>query len=263
MDERRAKQANDLVRLDLGIDVGIRVDRPIENSAEVKYAVYRVQTDGLNPARVFASGLSQHVLPAEEGVALVTVRQVTPDSPAVIDVDIDPPQPDDLKSSALVQCDHPRIRAIADSVAGSVDDPWFAAQLLEHHVFSRLSKTDFSQVFGSAAEVAEKRRGDCSEHAVLLAAVCRAHGIPTRVAVGLLYSAQDQRFLYHMWNEVWIRDRWIPLDATLGRSVVGGCHIKLRDSSLAHESAYSMVSPVIQLIGRIKIDVVSAQTTLP
>ena len=81
--------------------------------------------------------------------------------------------------------------------------------------------------------------------------------------MGLLYSAEGEQFLYHMWNEVWIQDRWIPLDATLGQGGIGGCHLKLRDSSLAHESAYGMVSPVIHLIGRIKIDVVAAQTTLP
>jgi hypothetical protein len=263
VEQARARQPNDLVRVDLGVDVGVRIDKPIDNPQQVKYAVYRVQVDGLPTQQVFPAGLSQQVLPEEGGAALVTVREVTPAAPAVVTVDVDPPQPDDLAPNLLVQSDHPHIVTIAESVAGSVEDPWFAARLLEHHVFGRLNKEDFSQVFGSAAEVAEQRRGDCSEHAVLLAALCRARGIPARVAVGLLYSAEDQRFLYHMWNEVWINDRWIPLDATLGNGGIGGCHLKLRDSSLAHETAYGMVSPVIYLIGRLHIDVVASQSTAP
>ncbi len=263
VDEAEANRPNDLVRVDLGVDGGVPVDSPIPNASQVNYAVYRVQVSGLTPQQVFPTGLSQRVLPAEEGVALVTVRQVLPDVPGVVDVDITPPEPEDLAPNALIQSDNPRIRAIADSVAGSVEDPWFAAQLLEHHVHGRLSKTDFSQVFSSAAEVAEQRRGDCSEHAVLLAAVCRARQIPARVTVGLLYSADTRRFLYHMWNEVWIKDRWIPLDATLGRGSIGGCHLKLRDSNLAHESAYGLVAPVIYLMDRIQIDVVAAQPNVP
>ena len=39
----------------------------------------------------------------------------------------------------------------------------------------------------TAAEVARSREGDCTEHAVLLAALARARGIPARVAMGLVY----------------------------------------------------------------------------
>ena len=65
-------------------------------------------------------------------------------------------------------------------------------------------------------EVARSLEGDCTEHAVLLAALCRARKIPARVAFGLVYYPPQKGFAYHMWNEVWIADRWIPLDATLG-----------------------------------------------
>jgi transglutaminase-like putative cysteine protease len=261
VDQSRATRPNDTLRPDMGIDVGVRVQQPIDNARYVNNAVYRVQVEGLDPQKLFPSSLSQRVSPTERGVVEVTVSRVTAEDPPPPDIRPRPPQPDDLAPSPLVQSDHPRIKAIAESVAGSVDDPWFAAQLLERHVHGRLNKVDFSQVFGSAAEVAEQKRGDCSEHAVLLAAVCRARGIPARVAVGLLYSEEQQSFLFHMWNEVWIRDRWLPLDATLGEGGTGACHLKLRDSSLAHETAYSMVAPVMHVIGRTKIDVVAIESS--
>jgi transglutaminase-like putative cysteine protease len=263
VDRSRATRANDVVQFDFGLDVGVPVDRMIANPLDVRYAVYRVQVDGLKPQDVFPTSLSQHVQPIETGAALITVRQVTPDDPREPELTSDQPRPDDLAPNRLVQSDHPRIRAIANSVAGTVHDPWLAAQLLEQHVHSRLGKADFTQVFSGAAEAAERREGDCSEHAVLLAAVCRARGIPARVAIGLLYSAQQQSFLYHMWNEVWVNGRWIPLDATLGQGRVGGCHLKLRDSSLAEQTAYGLISPVVYLIDHMKIQVVSTQTASP
>jgi hypothetical protein len=262
-DQQTATALNDFVTVDLGVDLGVPIEPPIANSSQVKYAVYRVHVDGLRPSDVFPDGPSQRVLPDNDQVALVTVSEITPDAPPILDSAATPPQPADVAPNALVQSDHPSIRAIADSVAGSVDDPWFAAQLLENHVHRRLKETDYSQIFSSAVEVAKRREGDCSEHAVLLAAVCRARGIPARVAVGLCYSASEQRFLYHMWNEVWIKDRWIPLDATRGEGSIGACHIKLLDSNLSDQTAYDMVSPVIQLIGRTKIEVIAAQMSRP
>ena len=79
------------------------------------------------------------------------------------------------------------------------------------------------------------------------------------MAVGLLYSAQDKRFLYHMWNEVWIKDRWIPLDATMGQGGIGAAHLKLHDSSLAGETPYGMVAPVIYLIGKLEIELIESR----
>ena len=111
----------------------------------------------------------------------------------------------------------------------------------------------------TAAEVAEFREGDCTEHAVLLAALARARGIPARVAIGLVYQAPTQSFAYHMWNELWIGDRWLPLDATLGRGGIGAGHLKLTDSSLAGATAYSSFLPVGQVIGQLKIEVLEAE----
>ena len=38
---------------------------------------------------------------------------------------------------------------------------------------------------------------------VLLAALARARGIPSRAAVGLVYVGALKGFGYHMWTEVW------------------------------------------------------------
>ena len=78
---------------------------------------------------------------------------------------------------------------------------------------------------GSAADVARSLEGDCTEHSVLLAALCRARKIPARVAIGLVYyqprGEASPGYAYHMWTEVWVNQRWTPIDATLGRGGIG------------------------------------------
>ena len=223
------------------------------------YAVYRLQLDGLHPSKVFPSGLSQQLISSDDQFALLAVNQVRPDQPPELEVPQEGPHPNDLSANRLIQSDDPRVMAIAMAAAGSVADPWRGALALEQYLYRMLGKADISQVFSSAAEVAARRKGDCSEHAVLLAATCRARKIPARVAIGLLYTQENQTFLYHMWNEVWIKDRWIPLDATLGRGGVGATHLKLRSSNLAGESPYNLVTPVMYLIDRLKIEIVEVR----
>jgi hypothetical protein len=73
--------------------------------------------------------------------------------------------------------------------------------------------------YASALEVARKPEGDCTEHAVLVAALGRAEGIATRVVDGLAYApgfaGKDQVFVPHAWAQAWIDGRWRSFDAAL------------------------------------------------
>jgi hypothetical protein len=78
----------------------------------------------------------------------------------------------------------------------------------------------------SARDVLRTRRGDCNEHAVLMAALVRASGVPARVVAGIAYA--DDGFYYHAWNEVWL-DGWVSLDAVFDQMPVDATHVKLID----------------------------------
>jgi transglutaminase-like putative cysteine protease len=65
-----------------------------------------------------------------------------------------------------------------------------------------------------AAEVLRRMSGDCNEHTALYVALARAAGIPSRVALGLVY--EDGFFCYHAWPEIYA-GRWIAVDPTLGQ----------------------------------------------
>ena len=68
------------------------------------------------------------------------------------------------------------------------------------------------------------RRGDCNEHAVLLAALARAAGIPARVVAGAVYA--DDGFYYHAWNELWL-GAWVSADAVFDQMPADATHVKL------------------------------------
>jgi transglutaminase-like putative cysteine protease len=76
------------------------------------------------------------------------------------------------------------------------------------------------------------------------------------VAIGLVYSEEPQGFAYHMWNEVWVGDRWLPLDATLGIEGVGATHLKIRHTNLHGVGPYAAFLPVYQVLGQLEIEII-------
>lgn len=83
--------------------------------------------------------------------------------------------------------------------------------------------------YDDAATALEKRSGDCTEFAVLLAAAARARGIPTRIVHGIAYSGRfagrAHVFSPHAWVQAWDGRRWTSYDAGFGP--FGAGHIVL------------------------------------
>lgn len=83
----------------------------------------------------------------------------------------------------------------------------------------RLAEVNF-EGHVSARAAWRRRSGDCTEDAVVLAALARAAGIPARVANGLVYSRQRYHgavnaFLPHSWVLAWVDGRWRSYDIAL------------------------------------------------
>ena len=95
------------------------------------------------------------------------------------------------------------------------------AYALRDLVHSHISSKHLSTAYASASETARTGSGDCTEHAVLLAALLKARMIPARVCHGLVYvelggsaingqateggeggASGDGQFGWHMWSQV-------------------------------------------------------------
>ncbi|MFC2171810.1 transglutaminase family protein, partial [Acidobacteriota bacterium] len=154
-----------------------------------------------------------------------------------------------LQSNAYIQSDDPGIAETASHVCPASIDPGDCAYRMTDWVYSNISKKGFDVVLGSAKEVLENRKGDCSEHAVLLAALLRSRGIPARVAVGLVNVGRI--FGYHMWTEAWL-GKWYALDAALGQHRPDATHIKLASSSLS-EGLSDIILPLYPVVNNITL----------
>lgn len=219
---------------------------------------YTVQLDGLDPAEHFVSDNTQRLVAAGDRVARIQVIAVRPDTELPDGFAVDrQPGPGDRQANSLIQSDDPRVRRMAAAAALDERDPWKVAIALESVVEHALDWTEFSPAFASAAEAAGTGKGDCTEHAVLLAALLRARKIPARVATGLVYVPQRKAMGFHMWTEAWIHDRWVPLDATLGRGGIGAAHLKVTTTDLADGESVSAFLSVVQLLGNLKLSVES------
>jgi transglutaminase-like putative cysteine protease len=245
-------------QLDLDALLSVKPDRPLALGHGSSLVRYRVHLKDGDPAAAFISGPSQKVVSLDAHTAEITVYGLRPGvtggNSAAPD---EKPGDDDRAPNNLIQSDNAEIVAMAAQAAGAEKDPWKTAVALEGYVRRTVATTtkDSSGAFSTAADVARTREGDCKAHAVLLAALARARGIPARVAIGLVYVARTGVFGYHMWNEVYIDTRWFPLDATLGRGGIGGGHLKLAHRSLAGATAVGSFFPVMKVSGRLQIDV--------
>lgn len=122
----------------------------------------------------------------------------------------------------FIESESPEIVAQAREIVGDETDPDRQALLLVDWVERTLTQEP-SVTIPSARAVLASKRGDCNEHAVLLAALARAVGIPARVIAGAVYA--DDGFYYHAWNELWL-GRWVSADAIFGQIPADATHVK-------------------------------------
>jgi len=129
------------------------------------------------------------------------------------------PKPADFKPNDWLQSEAPEIVRLARRAAGDAMSPRERMQRVEAFVRGFIRTKSLDVGYASALEVARKPEGDCTEHAVLVAALGRSLGIATRVVDGLAYApgfaGKDQVFVPHAWAQAWIDGRWQSFDAAL------------------------------------------------
>lgn len=242
--------------LDIAANTLVRVV-PMPRAHQSRKIVYRIHMPGNDPGAYLVDGGTQKVTRIDDETVELTVTSLEPPrqlKQAAV-------APEYLASTQFLQCDDAQVAAHARQAAAGLNDPARVALRMERYVHEKLTEKNFSTALASAAEVADSLEGDCTEHAVLLAAMLRAKNIPSRIAVGLVYVEGRSSFGGHMWTEALLGDRWIPLDATLGRGGIGAGHIKLAQSSFADDAPapISTFVPLLKVLGNMKIDVVRSE----
>lgn len=124
-----------------------------------------------------------------------------------------------LRANHWVLSEDAEVRRIA-AKAGPADRPLPKRMAKLESLVRENMRRDADYVgYADAAEALRTGKGDCTEFAVLLAALARAQGIPARVAVGMAYSAlftgNRNSFNPHAWVQVYDGRRWRSYDAAL------------------------------------------------
>jgi hypothetical protein len=251
----------------------IRPQRAIPSPADQAQAVYRLTlTDPTKQLTLWDEG-EQRILSSGPGSCEVEVtsEHITPDDATWRLPHADTPELHPyLQASAYLEVNSPEIQALARQAVGNEKNPVLAAHYIENFVRDYITKKDLNIGFASAEETARSREGDCTEHAVLCAAIGRAAGLPTRCVVGLGYippgvyepavaNATDKDtgiFGFHMWAEAWVGpDQWVPMDAALNGFDVG--HIAIAKTALEEiNPLMDLNTPILQLMENLKIEVI-------
>ncbi len=210
------------------------------------------------PVKLTDSGAAGHKLTptAEEGTWHLRVQTVHQDAAENLPLPPNPLPKLYLSSTAYIQSDDARIIELAKKAAGNEKSSLKVARVLEKWVYNYIRKKNLGTAFATAKEVLQTRQGDCTEHAVLLCAMCRAAGIPSRVVAGLVYHRKS--FVGHMWTEVYT-GKWVPLDATIGKGKVEADHIALAVSALDNTSISEIFIGLLPFLGNMKIEVLETR----
>jgi hypothetical protein len=95
-----------------------------------------------------------------------------------------------------------------EELAALCSPPAFAC--LERLVDRTIRTKSLRHGFAGVGEVLDSRAGDCTEHALLLAALLRKRGVPARIAYGFLLT--EAGFIGHAWTEARAGAGWFRLD---------------------------------------------------
>jgi len=209
-----------------------------------------LQLDGIDLASPDLQGAGQSV--QGDVLEIVDARSLRA-SPADVDLQRY------LEPEPLIESDDPAIRAEARAAIDGVTGARAQAERLTRRVNAMLDKKPTVSL-PSARDVLRTRVGDCNEHTALYVAMARAAGIPSRIAVGLVYTRGA--FYYHAWPEVFVdetrspstgsgrsRGVWLPVDPTFNQFPADATHVRLARGGLDRQAA------ILPLVGKLKMTI--------
>lgn len=261
MPKEKALEISDQ-NLDIAFSLMIPSNVKFENPQDVQEVTFKVS--GIPLATIESlpfNGSNQLLLELKEDYALVQTRSVVFHEENAVTL---PVQGEAfqryLVPTTFCQSDDKEIVEAAAGIVSTERNSWSASKKIAEWV-SREIKANYDVGFASAVEILHDREGDCSEHTVLMVALCRAVGIPARAAVGVMYG--QGLFAYHMWPEVYVGEwvgldaKWLAVDKQSGEYYTDATHLKLGDSALDEGIFKEMGQAMSEIIGKLKLEIVT------
>lgn len=250
----RVSEAEALAQLSpLVLANSIALDRPLPRAETLSEVTLHATGIGQDVAALVPVGPRQQVEPTGDGAAKIIVRRQEPPTRSVALPVTAADLAEYLRATPMAQSEDPQIQGLARQIVGEQQSAWPAAVALHNWVYRNLTKVESEPRPITALEVLQQKRGDCSEHALLLATLARAAGIPSRLIAGL--AALGDKYFYHAWVEVWVGE-WVEMDPTWNQTLVDAGHLRLAESAMDEVSFARMSLETGRTLGTLSLRVV-------
>lgn len=238
----------------------VEPSEPIDQPRALRAATYTLSTEGRLPDVPTVGAQRFERIDERSGRVHVDLGVVAPTND----------RPSDYLSATLsLDASDERIRALVERAGVEGLPPAERAERLRRFVLETIDEKSLGVGFATASEVARSLEGDCTEHAVLLAAMLRASGVPSRLVGGLVYVEEflgrRDVFGFHMWTQALLEgvdgaSRWVDLDAAISpEAPYDAAHIALGVSGAGAGGEATLMSAVASMLGRLEIDVEPAE----
>lgn len=264
---REAAMADLVSSADILSVSSIDVDGELENPDRVAWVVYqldpRAKPSDAGEAVAIRPQPGQWVRKASSGAYQLFVADRPPPENygRFVTTSLEPIQAD-IRPNALIDSDDPMIIQLARSALipnASVKDKAISLAFAAH---SMIDLKGYAEGFRPASQVARSETGDCTAHAVLLAALLRSQGIPARVAIGLVFVPTEAggRMAYHMWTIARVGNDWLHLDATRPTGLTSPTRLTLGTHDLSSGNEFETLAGLIGVMGQFDVRVVRSGT---
>jgi hypothetical protein len=124
---------------------------------------------------------------------------------------------------------------------------------LESMVDRYIENKSLAYGFAGLDEILEGRAGDCTEHALLLAALLRKAGFPARLAYGLILT--EIGFIGHAWVELFAGGSWHWLDPSFPGGKPYGFKIRLGVMDPGQPVWASLSIALLRVVGTVEAEI--------
>ena len=215
-----------LPEVDIASASRIVPDKPIEDAKSIKRLTLKLTGASLPRLR---SDYFQTVVRRDDGSTDVTIHPVVPPSTGSTIAQAAKAEPTFTKPSMNMPADDPSMKKLAADILGGETNALKAAEKISNHVFRIMRPNASIGILRDAREILKTKEGVCRDYATLAGTLMRAAGIPTKLVTGAVYS--NDGFYYHAWVDVFVGDRWVTFDPTMGGGLADATHIKFAEGN--------------------------------
>ena len=243
------------------------VDRLMSNGTNIVSETFRMKNSNNDPFKLFSDRTNQSKKSQNASTVDITVFRVglNPNEMDGVELKMDNDASSQVDSD-FIPSKSPIIQAFARALVASeskLDEGNMSlfekVKVCREELVKQIKFKEFDNQIGSVLETTKSKQADCVEHALLFASVCRAMGIPTRIALGMIFNRnkEEPEMKFHAWIEFHDGERWVPSDSSDQQFPTSIDRIKVLESNFTDPNPYLDILKVYQIMTELEISVLS------